>query len=86
MAAISSTALAVVGSGNSNVEDGYYEEWQLDSCATEHFSPDGTGMADDTPAELGTTLEIADGTFVPMERFGAIGVIIRQKTVTRQQR
>ena len=76
MLTISFTALAAVVSGRSNVEDGCYEECQLDSGTTEHVTPDETGMADYTPAEPGTTLEIADGTFVPVERFGDIDVII----------
>ena len=42
--------------GRSDIEDGYYEEWQLDSGATEHVTPDGTGMADFAPVESGTTL------------------------------
>ena len=62
------------------------KEWQLDSDATEHVTPDGTGMADYTPVKPGTTLEIADGTFVPVKGFGDIDVIIRQMGVTRQRR
>ena len=69
---ISFIALSAVVKGRSNVENGYYEEWQLDFGATKHVTPDGTEMADYTPAESGTTLESIGGTFVPVKGVGDI--------------
>ena len=41
--AISFTSLAAVAvNSRSNVKDGYYEEWQLDSGTKEHVTLDGT--------------------------------------------
>ena len=65
--AISTTSLAAVWNGYSNVEGGYQTEWQLEFGGTEHGTPDGTGMTDYTPEEPGSTRDIAGEMFVPVE-------------------
>ena len=54
------------------------EDWELDSGATFHMSYTRAGMSAYKKAPPGTTVEIADGNFLPVDGFGRIEVDLDQ--------
>ena len=58
------------------------EEWNLDSGASFHMSPTQAGMPAYKKAPAGTTIEVADGTILPVDRFGTVEVDLDQPGTT----
>ena len=48
------------------------EEWDSDSGASFHMSHTQTGTTVYTKAPTGTTVEVADGTILPVDGFGTV--------------
>ena len=54
------------------------EEWNSDSGATFHMSHTRTGMTAYKKASPGTSVEVADGTILPVDGFGTIEMDLDQ--------
>ena len=58
------------------------EEWDLNSGASFHMSHTRAGMTADKKTPAGTTFEVADGTILPVDGFGTVGVDLDQPGTT----
>ena len=58
------------------------EEWDLDSGASFHMSHTQAGMTAHKKAPAGTTVEVADGTILPVDGLGTVEVDLNQPGTT----
>ena len=58
------------------------EEWDSNSGAAFHMSHTQTGMTAYKKVPVGTTVEVADGTLLPVDKFGTVEVHLDQPGTT----